>query len=426
MSPFRTGENIEQMEIVVVAIGSAGDVHPFMGIAIQLQQRGHAVTVLANASFEQDVRSAGLRFHPVGDPDAYGRAVDDPVLWDAKKGVQVLWRGVCEPAVRPTYEFILRKAASTTCVVLASPMAFGARLAHETLGVRLITGYLAPQNIRTCHGALRIAGATIPAWVPQWCRRMLWRQIDLRILDPLVCPSLNEYRQELGLDPVHRVFNDWYHKTDLSITLFPEWFAARQPDWPENLKAGNFPLFDTASTDELPAELEAFLGRGERPVVFMPGSAMRHAQDFFQTSMEACAELGYRAIFLTQFREQIPAILPPSVRHFAYVPFSQLLRRTAGLVHHGGIGTCAQALRAGVPQLIMPMAYDQFDNAARAKMLGVSDTVSPSSYKNPLVSRRLHALLNSESVREKCQEVAQRFGAANTTDEVCQFVEALA
>lgn len=414
------------MEIVVVAIGSAGDVHPFMGIAIQLQQRGHAVTFLANASFEQSVQNAGLRFHPVGDPDAYARSVGDPILWDAKKGVEVLWRGVCEPAVRPTYEFIQRKAATATCVVLASPIAFGARLAHEKLGVRLITGYLAPHNIRTCHGALRIAGSTIPAWVPQWCRRMLWRQIDRRILDPLVCPSLNEYRRELGLDPVRRVFNDWHHKTHLSVTLFPQWFAARQPDWPANLRMTDFPMFDAASTDELPAELEAFLGEGDRPVVFMPGSAMRHAQDFFQTSMKACVDLGYRAIFLTQYREQVPTILPSSVRHFAYVPFSQLLQRTAGLVHHGGIGTCAQALRAGVPQLIVPMAYDQFDNAARAKTLGVSDTLLPTAYKNPMVGRRLHTLLNSENVRKKCQEVTRRFGAVNATDEVCQFVEALA
>ena len=152
------------MEIIVVALGSTGDVHPFMGIAIRLQRRGHDVSFLTNAYFEPVVRHAGLRFRAVGLAEDYARTVNDPTLWNPTKGVEVLWRSLIEPVVRPTYKFIQSKAASAACVVLASPMAFGARHAHEKLGVPLITGYLAPANLRTCHGSLRIAGATIPAW----------------------------------------------------------------------------------------------------------------------------------------------------------------------------------------------------------------------------------------------------------------------
>jgi len=395
------------MDIIVVALGSAGDVHPFIGIAIQLQRRGHTVTFLANAYFKQTVQDAGLRFHPVGLAEEYAQTVNDPTLWNPTKGVGILWQYYFEPAMRRTYEFIHRKAATTTCLVLASPMAFGARLAHEKLGVRLITGYLAPANIRSCYGPLRIAGLTIPAWVPLWCRKILWHHIDQSILDPLICPALNEYRRELGLNPVQRVFDDWCHKANMSITLFPEWFAKSQCDWPKNNMVGNFPLFDCASTAGLPPELEPFLTNGEKPLVFMPGSAMLHAKGFFQTSLDACIELGRRAVFLTQSREQVPKNLPTTVRHFTYASFSQLLPRAAALIHHGGIGSCAQALRAGVPQLIMPMAYDQFDNAARVQELGVSTTLKQSNYKNPLVRQQLDALLKSEVVQMKCREVAQ-------------------
>ena len=114
------------------------------------------------------------------------------------------------------------------------------------------------------------------------------------------------------------------------------------------------------------------------------------------------------------------------MKRFAYTPFSQILPRAAGLIHHGGIGSCAQALRAGVPQLIMPMAYDQFDNAARAQGLGVAVTLKRRNYKNPVVIQRLETLLNSEVMRMKCREVMQYFHDDYPVDKLCCFIETLA
>ena len=79
-------------------------------------------------------------------------------------------------------------------------------------------------------------------------------------------------------------------------------------------------------------------------------------------------------MFLTQYPEQLPARLPNGVRHFNYIPFSTVLPRAAAFVHHGGIGTTAQALAAGVPQLVVPLAHDQPDNAVRIRHLGVGDS----------------------------------------------------
>ena len=109
---------------------------------------------------------------------------------------------------------------------------------------------------------------------------------------------------------------------------------------------------------------------GEPPIVFTPGSAMYHGQDFFRASVEACKQLNRRGILLTRHAEQIPADLPATIRHFSYAPFSLLLPRAAALVHHGGIGTSAQAMAAGCRQLITPFAHDQFDNADRLRRLG--------------------------------------------------------
>src|SRR5262249_22764637 len=150
--------------------------------------------------------------------------------------------------------------------------------------------------------------------------------------------------------------------------LFPPWYCPAQPDWPPSMEAGAFPLYDPGPEVALDDELQDFLhagGEAARPVVFTPGSGNRQAAAYFERALAATRRLGRRAIFLTPHRAQVPAQLPQDVLWHPYVPLRQLLPRVAALVHHGGIGTTAEALRAGVPQLVIPLAFDQFDNGAR-------------------------------------------------------------
>ncbi len=414
------------MRLLVVALGSSGDVHPFVGIGLALQKRGHHVTILTNGYFESLVRRAALDFYPIGRAEDYERATRDPDLWDPLRGLRVTWRNVFEPAMRPTYESIRKTIASEKCIVVASSLAFGARLAQETMGVPLVSVYLQPAMLRTCHGGLEIAGVNIPAWVPVSCRSLLWKTVDWLVLDRQFCPELNTFRGELGLKPVKNILGRWIHSPDRCIALFPDWFAPAQPDWPGQLVIAGFPLFDEASIRAKPPELEKFMAEGERPIVFTPGSAMRHATRFFQVSLEACRILNRRAIFLTPYADQIPADLPPTVRHFDYIPFSILLDRAAALVHHGGIGTCAQAMKAGIPQLVMPMAHDQFDNARRIEMLGLGYSMRQARYLKSAVAEKLRRLVNAESVRARCREVAAKLRAANPLSDICDLIEASA
>src|SRR5205085_2067897 len=103
----------------------------------------------------------------------------------------------------------------------------------------------------------------------------------------------------------------------------------------------------------------------------------------------------------------VPASLPATVRHFAYVPFSQVFPRAAAVVHHGGIGTTAQALAAGIPQVIMPMGYDQPDNAERLVRLGVGAPLPPRRFTGARLAALLGKLLGPD-VRERCRALAER------------------
>lgn len=270
--------------------------------------------MIASPYFEPRIRCAGIEFTPLGAPGDFERLLQRPELWHPCRGVL----------------FLL-----------------------DELLQRLLNAF------------------AVTAAISQ--RR------DTVLADRWVAPRLNRVRAALGLAPVQRVLSRWMHSPDLVIGAWPDLFAPTQPDWPAQAQTSGFLLFHESSHGiggGLAPSLEAFLGAGPAPIGITPGSAMAHGSAFFAQAVDACASNGQRALLITPFREQLPATLPAGAMHVPYAPFSALLARLGALVHHGGIGTSAQALAAGTAQLVVPFAHDQFDNAARLRRLGVAVTLN--------------------------------------------------
>ena len=213
------------------------------------------------------------------------------------------------------------------------------------------------------------------------------------------------------------------HSPQLVLGLFPSWFAPPQPDWPPHVHLAGFPLYDESDFRPPADGLVEFLEAGDPPIVFTAGSAHASSAEFFRVSAEACRAGGWRGILLTQFPEQLPARLPDNVRSFDYLPFSTVLPRTAALVHHGGIGTTAQALAAGVPQLVVPFAHDQPDNAVRLRRLSVGDFLLPRRYQARAVIQNLKRLIESASCGENCRRRASDLTGAKPLDSACVHIE---
>jgi rhamnosyltransferase subunit B len=158
--------------------------------------------------------------------------------------------------------------------------------------------------------------------------------------------------------------------------------------------------------------------------VFTPGSANQNAAAFFRAAIDASSRLKRRALLLTKFTEQVPS-LPSTVHHEGYAPLSRLLPRCALLVHHGGIGTLAQALAAGVPQLTMPMGFDQPDNTARLLRLGVAKWVPPSQFTGERVAPVLDQLLTDPAVASACAKYAGLLKNDRALTRTCELLEEL-
>jgi UDP:flavonoid glycosyltransferase YjiC (YdhE family) len=153
------------------------------------------------------------------------------------------------------------------------------------------------------------------------------------------------------------------------------------------------------------------------------------AEAFYRDSLAAARKLGRRAILLMGDRVD-PILQQDRGGDFLacrYVPHSQLFQRAAAVVHQGGVGTLAQALRAGRPELIVPFYGDQFDNAARAARLGVGRSIHYRQYKPATAARSLEPLLANSTYAVRAAEVAAQVvvqdGAERAAELVCRFLD---
>jgi rhamnosyltransferase subunit B len=428
------------LNVLVISFGGGGDIHPMAALSRALFERGHRVCFVSNPYFEPLARKLGLDFAGYGSAErlaGYMQGVNPESrnrrLIHALTGASWVEQGfarwhvrkrVIAESMRGVYSLIEQRYVPGETVVVAHTNAFGARIAQEKLGVPLVTVHLQPAVLRSRHDA---PGLPLPDGdnpILRGLRSLLWASIDL-CADRIVTPEVNAFRAELGLPPVRRPFAGWVHSPALVLGLFPDWFAPPQPDWPPNTHLSGFPLFDEGSVREMPAEVESYLAAGTPPVVFTVGSFARRSRRFFEVSVEACKMMERRGLLLAPSRDLVPEGLPETLRYFDYVPLSALLPRAAAIVHHGGIGTAGLALAAGIPQLVVPFADDQSDNAARVQRLHAGLVLTRGDYRPRGVARKLGLLLGSKETALACRSAAERIRQRRPLSETCRLIEQL-
>jgi rhamnosyltransferase subunit B len=416
---------VRVLDVLLPTIGSAGDVHPVVALGLALTSRGHRVTIVTNPFFQELIESRDLGFLPLGTLEDARATIADPDLWHPRKGFEVVARRAIVPAMAETYRHIERHAGPNT-VVAASGISLGARLAQERLGVPTATVHLQPSIIRSLVDSGMAGTMRISASQPMWFKRAFFRLADWLVIDRVLKAPVNQLRATLHLPPVDRVMYRWLHSPQLVIGFFPDWFAAPQPDWPPHTHLVGFPLWDAGHSPAIAPDANEYLDAGAPPVIFTPGSATATLHAYFRESVSAARALGVRAMLVTNYPDQVPKELPPNVRTFGYLPFSEILPRAAMLVYHGGIGTLAQTVKAGIPHLVVPNGHDQFDNGFRIERLGLGRSIPQTAYRAGKVAGAIRSLLDDGELRTRCRDVSRRIDSDAALTRACELIERLA
>jgi len=403
--------------LVFVTLGSLGDLHPLLALAIEWERRGGRATLATSEFHRERVERVGIGFVPLRPEfDPTDRELARRAM-DLKRGTVFLLRELTFPHVRDAYEDLaglLERAEAEGEPVdgfVASELAFAVPVLAEARSLPWAATVLQP---------MALVSAYDPPVVP-----ILSVLSRLRWLGPLLTNALirgferfvrswarpvRELREELGLPSGGEYVTRAKEHADLALVLFSSVLGDRQPDWPERAVACGFPFNRESKTVALSPGLTSFLEAGEAPLVFTLGSAaVFDPGAFYIESLAAARELGRRAVLLVgeEDRSGLPSELPDTVHVEAYAPFSLLFPRAAAVVHQGGVGTTGEALRAGVPQLVVPYSHDQPDNAARVARLGVARVLARDAYGAAGAARELRALLETPSYGEAATRAAQ-------------------
>jgi len=427
------------MKFAVVTLGSAGDLHPFLAIARELVRRGHDVQLLSQAPYENQSLAEGVPFRAVVDAAAHERTLKHPLLWHPLHGFGVLWRHLAVPAIEPTCEALgeLAHSASASAerlTVLASPLAAGARFARERWPnqIRLLAGYTAPMGLRSIEDPMFLGAWRVPQWMPSSGRRMLWRLLDRWKLEPMARPALQRWQNQWQTPEIKSsAFGDWLHSPDGGIALYPREFAAVPQAWQQrDVVQTGFPLFEPEHQKPPPTGLAEFIRRHPRYVLLYPGSAAMAARRFSDLVLPTCRKLGLPTVVLSPHLhgQSAAQALDASSDVFAIdqAPLGQLLPRACLFVHHGGIGSVAQALRHAVPQLIFASAYDQFENGYRVAELEGGDWTPLAEAGISSVSSMLSSLLSRATFAESSEMKPSSLALADASipnAQTCDFLE---
>ncbi len=409
-------------KILIATFGSLGDLHPFVALAHSLAGEGFDPVLAAPENYRDYIRSEGLSFAAVRpDAEQLTQRVGADLGGIARRMAEdggFLFKELIFPYLRESYADLLA-ASDGACAVVAHALAFAGRAVAEKRALPLINVRLSPVMLYSPHDPpLGMGAAFAPpnsALGVGYNRAALW---TLSQLVGLWAAPLRRFRRDIGLPPAHGLKLLLGEEMGLAtIGLFSPLLAL--PKAQQRLFIAGHSFHDRFLNAALAPEIEAFLDAGNAPVVFTLGSFVAEGRaEQYRACVEAGRQLGRRVLLLGHEKDmaELRAYLAPDVHVAAYVPHSLVFPRACVVVHHGGIGTSGQALRAGAPQLVTPYLGDQYDNAERLRRLGVARRLDGPSVTTQTLARELAALLGAPDVSARAaalaQVVAQEDGAA--------------
>ena len=428
-------ESLNPKRIVLTTYGSLGDLHPYIALALELKRRGHRPLIATSPVFRDKVEPLGLDFHPTR-PD-FPSPYEQPELMKelskramhARTGAEFVARELFANRVRDSYADLM-EAVQGADLLVTHPITFAGPLVAQVTGIRWVSSILSPIVFFSAYDTL------IPPHMARMAKLFSLLPVPLnRLIRGIARQGIKHWfepvealRKELGLPSRGIPIFEGQHSPEMVLAMFSKVLAEPRPDWPPNTHVTGFCFYDkleaTDETTTLAPELESFLESGKPPILFTLGSAaVWDADRFYQESVEAAVRLGERAVLLIGHEGNRPRRLPGGIAAFEYAPYSEIMPRVKVNVHQGGVGTTAQALRAGKPVLFVPFSHDQPDNAWRVTRLGMARMLTRGQYKAARVAAELKALLTDARVAARAEEICRVVRAEDGARRASELIE---
>lgn len=401
-------------EIVLCTMGTHGDILPFLALAAELLRRGRRVTILSNENWGAAVRKVGAEFVEVAPADPTQSGRDDYAFFVNN----------AMPAHLRTFEYTHARVSSGGLPLLVyQPFMLGAECAALKLQL---------PNVKMPLQPLMIKSAERPAWPLSGLCEAPLGLLSKKTIIPLICAlsemlgntrrfrrKSNAFRASLGLAPA-----GWPRRSvrveNMTLLMCPGWFAMPQADWPPGTHCVGFPYFKENKADP---EIEAFMEANGTPFVFTPGTGIEDVAEFFARAEVLCRILDCPAVFLSPTAPRCNGRGNARIISRPFASLEWLLPRARLIVHHGGIGTTAQAIRAGIPQIVFPGRFDQPDNAMRIAQLRLGAAVMSKHITPTAWATLVRAVLSDAGISSQLRKAARSVNAQNAIAQAADHLD---
>ncbi len=413
------------MKIVISTLGSYGDIHPYLPLAKGLIARGHKAVILTSPKYRGDIIRQGIEFAPMR-PDKDLSPEDFRKIMDDRNGSEHVIRNYVMPHLRDAYDD-LSAAAAGADLLLSHVITYAVPVFAEKTGIPWMSTALAPMIFFSAYDPPVLAPAP-------WLSGL--RRFGPKVNGPLfkflrkISHSWSEpvraLRRDLGMPEGKDPLFEGQHSPYGVLCHFSKVFADPQPDWPEKTQICGFMFHDEDIGGQgVDPRLQEFLSEGPSPVCFTLGSSAVHiADDFYHIAQDACRNLGRRAVLVAGDMADKMDLDPRQAVAVKTAPYHWLFPKCSGIVHQGGIGTTAQALRSGRPEIVMPFAHDQYDNADRIKRIGAGTVLRKKHLSISTLSRALEEILGDKDILGNAEKIGQTVRSEDGVKNACDAIEA--
>ena len=320
----------------------------------------------------------------------------------------------------------LRAICQQADLLISVASQFAASIVAEMLHIPWIAIILAPSTLPSASISAQPLSVPLPASLQRLSNRFSWF-IGGMVLRQIVDKPINRVRSMFHVPP--RVNLMWTGNLSPQLTLLTvsPAFLPRPSDWPESIKMTGFCFWDRSANWQFPEALKTFL-HADKPVVAVTAGSVAPEERaifaaYYQTSIESILACGARALMINAPESVISPERCEDVLHLPFVPFSEVFPMCAAVIHHGGIGTIAQCLRAGVPSLVVPGGMDQPFNAAQVARYQAGVCIPRTQYTTRRAGQALKSLFSSPTYQKRVREIQTQILLEDGVATCCTEVE---
>ncbi|MGI4790064.1 MAG: glycosyltransferase [Janthinobacterium lividum] len=405
-------------KILIHTLGSSGDLNPFLALALELQQRGHHIQFALSPKFTEKARTLGFSAVVAGeDPDWDSDMMRRMLAMHRVEPIQIMFQEALIPAIVPATE-ALEPLVQEADLFISHTI----QLAAPAVAQRTGTPWISASPATLIHETAAYPPPSV-AWkgCPAWLARLGW-QIGYRMFEGLDALAAVEYKK-LGVAPRPNVISGGTYSRLLTLGLWSPSFFPRPSDWPSWFKVGGYARWDGPHASNSGGV--RFEKKPSPTVLFTLGSSVvNHPGEFWRTALAALASTDWNAVFLgAPAGFPIPSALSGRVQIIPYAPYADLFPLMDAIVHQGGVGTTQAACYYGIPSIIVPRGFDQFENAAHLQREGWGLRLMPESCTPHGLRIRLERLLQSPKIKARTQALGSQMQAEPGVTRSADLVE---